>query len=538
MSAPAAGSTLSGFLAARRSAAPALVCGDTVLSYAGLDGASRRVARGLLAAGVGPGDRVGLWLPNVPAWLVLYFACARLGAIAVAVNTRFRSAEVEDIVGRSGCKVLALWPDFKGIDFAAILQGADARALDALETIVAYSEDGTPAPEVLPGKTTIAYGDLEAQAPLDDDFAAPDAGCSMFTTSGTTSAPKLVLHRQSVMVSHGEAVARHFGYDAPQAKLLQAVPFCGVFGLSQAMATIAAARPMIVMPLFEAEAAVRLMREHAVTHTNGSDEMIDRMLAATEAERPFPHLRYFGYANFNAALDEIVERAEARGVTLCGLYGMSEVQALFARQPPDAETDQRRLCGGIPVSPEAEVRVRDPESGRIQPHGEAGEIELKGPSLMSGYYGDAKATRDAFTDDGFLKSGDLGYTSADGGFVFLSRMGDVLRLGGWLVSPGEIESFIRRHPAVDGCQVVGIARGGRSRTVAFVTLAPGGRFEESDVQAFCRRGLADFKVPERIFVLDAFPVTTGANGIKIQRTKLRHMAEELGRENSPGGLSA
>ena len=521
----AGGESLTAFLAARRSSLPTVVYGDMVLSFADLDDQARRVARGLADLGVGPGDRVGLWLPNAPAWLVLYFACARLGAVAVAVNTRYRSAEVEDIVGRSGCKVLVLWPGFKGIDFSAILADVPADALGRLETVVTYGEGDEPKHPPLPGRRQVSYAELAACPSHRADPATGDAPSNIFTTSGTTRAPKLVLHKQSVMVDHGQAVARAFAYDAPDARLLHALPFCGVFGLCQAMAILAAGRPMVLMPAFEVEAAVRLMREHRITHTNLSDEMIDRMLDAVPDERPFPDLRDVGYASFNAALGDIVARAEARGVVLLGLYGMSEVQALFSRQPPAADTERRARGGGIPVSAAVSIRVRDPETGHVQPDGEAGEIEIQGPSTMVGYDQDAAATADAFTGDGFLKTGDLGYTTGDGGFVFLARMGDALRLGGWLVNPGEIEAFLQGHPAVDGCQVVGLSRAGRSRAVAFVTAVGGHPIDEADVRDFCRRGLADYKVPERIFTVDDFPVTRSANGTKIQRAELRRMAE-------------
>lgn len=527
--------TLTALLDSHEPKATALIHDGRAVSYGELALRARRVATGLAGLGVGANDRVGLWLPNVPAWLVLQFACARLGAIAVSVNTRFRSAEIEDIVGRSGCKVLVLWPGFKGIDFAAILAGVAPTALAGLETIVAYGADG--AGDVLAGRSGIAYDDLEACPPEERDLASPDAPCTIFTTSGTTRAPKFVLHRQAGIAEHARLVAAAFGYGAADAVLLQMVPLCGVFGHSQAMATLAAGRPMVLMELFDAAAAAVLLRRHRVTHTNGGDDMIERLLAESDAAHPFPALRHVGYARFNAALGDIVERADDRGVRLIGLYGMSEVQALFARQPPAAGAEQRKLAGGRLISDRQGVRARNPDSGAIQPHGESGELEVKGPSLMSEYWGDAETTAAAFTEDGYLRTGDLGYTTPENGFVFLSRMGDVLRLGGWLVSPDEIESYLRRHPAVDGAQVVGAEVDGRPRAIAFVTPAPGAEVREAELATTCRGGMAGFKVPARIFVLDEFPTVSSANGPKIQRARLRQWAEEWTRPETARSTS-
>ena len=517
-------------VARRVPSAPAMVYGERALTFAELDATARRAAQGLAELGVGPGDRVALWLPNVPAWFTLTLACARLGAIAVAVNTRFRSSEVGDIIGRSGATVLALWPGFKAIDFVAILGEVDPAALDCLETVILYDEGGAEEiAENILGRRAVRYAEIESRPAYQSDHATPESGCNIFTTSGTTKAPKFVLHNQSAIVAHARLLAQDFGYDAADSVMLQALPLCGVFGFCQAMATLASARPMVLMPSFDAAAAARLVGRHRVTHMNGTDDMFHRMLAMSEAAEPFPSLRLCGFANFNPALDDIVAEADGRGLRLVGLYGMSEVQALFARQKVEADAASRARAGGFPVAPDAGVRVRDPETGRLLPHGQSGELELRGPSRMVGYFNDAQATAEAFTDDGFVRSGDLGYTRDDGSFVFLSRIGDVLRLGGFLVSPAEIEALIQGHAAVEGCQVVGVTGPGGTSAVAFVTLRPGAAFDEAAfdegaLRAWCMNGMATYKVPARFIPLAAFPVTTSANGAKIQRGRLREMA--------------
>ncbi len=518
--------TLPALLAERAPlATPAVYDRGQPLSYAALQDESRRVAAGLRRLGVREGERVALWLPNLTAWLASFFACAQLGAIAVAVNTRFRSHELADIVGRSGCKTLVFWPGFKQIDFTGILAACDPQSLAQLDSLVLYSEDGSPAPQRVIGKPASAYAALAAGAPLASSYARPTSGCAIFTTSGTTRAPKFVLHDQRTLVAHAFDVVRGFGLDSSSVVLL-APPLCGVFGCCSALAAIAAGRPLTMMPLWDAAEAARQIDAHGVTHFNATDDAIAQLLAQNARTPAFPSVRLAGYANFNPAQGDIVARGAARGLTLLGLYGTSEIQALFARQSEHAPLAQRTQGGGRPVSPLARVRARDPESGGILAHGETGELEFLAPtSRMVEYYGDAQATRAALTQDGWYRSGDLGYTQADGRFVYLARMGDSLRLGGFLVSPAEIEGVVQELPGIAACQVVGVAGAQGLLPVAFVILAPGAGLDEQAVIGHVAGRLARYKMPARVFAIDAFPVTEGTNATKIKKHKLRELAE-------------
>lgn len=495
---------------------------------------SLSAAKALAALGIGRGDRVALWLPNIPAYLVLNFACARLGAVAVAVNTRYRAVEVADIVARSGAAALAYWPDFRGIDFSGILEEVDAAALADLRVVIRYGDGGQPpvAPEKFSSNVQIRdYSELAAPAkelggtvPLDGNA---ESYVNIFTTSGTTSKPKFVLHRQSGLTHHARDVARHFGYDRADGAILQAMPLCGVFGYCQALAALASGRPMVMLDRFDAAAAVQAIDRHRVAHMNATDDMIWAMLQTTDREIAFPHIEFCGYARFNTELADIAVRAEKRGLTLVGLYGMSEVQALFALRRPDDPDDVRDQGGGHLVSPKAAVRVRDPETGELLGIGGHGELEVAGPSVMAGYDNNPEATADTISADGFVKTGDLGYLTGPRSFVFLSRMGDVLRLGGFLVAPAEIEAHIQNLPGVAGCQVVGAESETGMRAVAFVVQEPGAGLSPEDILAHCRGQLARYKVPAIAVFVDDFPTTKSANGTKIQRAKLREMAAEL-----------
>ena len=247
--------TLAALLAARaQSPVPALIERGRAISYGSLADESRRVAHGLTRLGLRPGDRVALWLPNVPAWLATFFACAQIGAIAVSVNARFRSHELADLLARSRARVLLFWPGFKGIDFAGLLAACGPGALEHLESLVLYDESGSSPPDALIGKRALAYAALAGGAPMFESRAEPSAGCVIFTTSGTTNAPKFVLYDQRTVVAHAFDVARGFDIGNDSVMLL-APPLCGVFGFCSAMAAIAAGLAPVAFVLLHPGAA-------------------------------------------------------------------------------------------------------------------------------------------------------------------------------------------------------------------------------------------------------------------------------------------
>ncbi len=500
----------------------AIIHRDVAITPQALEDESRRVAQGLHDLGVREGDRVAIWLPNVPAWPACFFACARLGAIALAVNTRFRSGEIADIVGRSGATVLIYWPGFRHIDFDGVLRDAGVATLKDLKSIVAYGEPGDPVIDHSAlGKPVTPYSALAAKAPYPHDHARPELGCLIFTTSGTTKLPKFVLHNQASMASHAAEAARGFGYDEPDGVTLLAVPMCGTFGMSNALAPLAAARPLVMMTTFDAKEAARLINHYRVTLLHATGDIVAQLREVSSEPIPYPTVRRVLGARAGQAWP-----AEARGLKLVGIYGSSEMQAVLSRQPYDATPEQREVGGGKLICAETQVRAVDTASGRVLPHGEQGELQFKGPSCMMGYYGNAEATQAAFTGDGFFKSGDLGYTVRDGEFVYLSRIGDVLRLAGFLVNPLEIEAVLDAHPSVAVSQVVGIDGPRGQLPVAFVLPKNGVAVDEAALIAHCKKQIANYKVPHHVLPIDVFPFTPSANGNKIQKAKLREMAAE------------
>ncbi len=487
-------------------------------------------ARALIRLGVGRGDRIALWLPNCPEWFTLFLASARIGAIAVMVNTRYRSAEVADIVGRSGAKALFLWPDFRGIDFPAVLAGVDPADVGSLAAVVSVFPAGSEArPAQLGGVPAMGFDEFmdrgaASDLPLPGD-GLPEAGVAIFTTSGTTDKPKFVLHSQQSVTRHALDVIRAFGMAGDASPLLQTLPLCGVFGFCWAMATIAAGRPMLLEDSFSAESGFAAIRDRRITHLVATDDMLHAMLDLDADGTALRSLRMAGFAAFNGDPGALMDRCEAHGVPLVGLYGMSEVMALFAAQPPGAPREQRIRGAGRPVCAETAVRVRDPASGALLGKGETGALEIRTPNRMLGYFGNPEATAEAFDDDGFLRTGDAGYLD-DTGFVFLARMGDALRLGGFLVAPEEIMARIDEVPGVAASQVVGVTAGGKSRCAAFVVAEAGATVSEGAVIDHCRAGLAAYKAPVAVWEIGEFPTTPSPNGTKVQRRKLQHLAQQ------------
>lgn len=511
---------------ARNPDATALIYqGDTV-TFQALETQSARIASGLRELGVSKGDRVAIWMPNTPAWFACFFACCRIGAIALATNTRFRSAEMEDILGRSEAKVLVYWPAFRGIDFSHILEEMGAPFGTAMKAIVAYAEPGDPEPPThVHGIRVHRYDVLNACTSMTDDYADPELGCLMFTTSGTTKAPKFVLHPQRSIVQHARDVVRGFKYSGPNTVGLGVLPFCGTYGFSTGIAPLTAGAPLVVEASFDPKHVVALIREHRITNMNLTGHMIAHLIASDPPAGAFDTIRSCGCGSGSS---EVIGPAARVGLRVSGLYGSSEVQALFSTQDDLVGTlDERGLGGGWPVSPDAQVRARDVNTRAILAHGEPGELEIKAPSRMVGYYANPEATREAITEDGFYRTGDLGYTLADGRFIFQSRLGDALRLSGFLVSPAQIEGVIAEHPSIEACHVVGVDVAGEARPYAFVTCRPNIRFDEAEVLAFARERMARYKLPARIVCLDEFPTVQSANAIKVQKAKLRDMATSL-----------
>lgn len=494
-----------------------LIDGEDRGTYRDLRERSQRAGALLRRLGVGPGDTVTVWLRSSSAWLEILFALARIGAAAVAVNNRFALAEVGDLSERSGTSVLVLDSSDSGPDLTGRLESlghrfravVDCRADGTLDGAVAYASAGTLDPDTTVDGTSSSV-------------------CAVFCSSGTTSAPKLVAHKQEALARHGQAAGRAFGYDQPGRVVLGMLPVCGVFGFDTAMAAIAAGAPLVITGRFDADEILDVIDRHRPTDTNGSDEMFRRIFRAARNRglTSLGSLRWGGFAAFGGDPGPMAAEGDALGVRLFGLYGSSEIQALAAKRDPAAPYEERVKAGGVPVARTLRVRVRDVDTGDLCAPGQPGELEFAGHSLSVGYLHDEARTAKDFPGDGWFRSGDLGFLEPSGGFCFTGRRGDAFRLSGFLTSPREIETVLEGADGVEAAQVVLITREGRDTLVAFVIPSPGAARDEAAIIARCREKMAGYKVPRKVLFLDAFPVTNSPNGEKIQRERLRQLASD------------
>ncbi len=482
----------------------AVVSGDRSITFARLADRAGMIAGGLKAAGIRRGDVLALWLPNIPEWLELLFACARLGVCVAAVNTRYRSSELLHVLRTSRARGLVLAPDFLGVDWMGILDEVRPQLPD-LELVL------TP-------------WEVPTGPRLDDEGRREDL-VALFTTSGTTSSPKLAGHKQGAVTRHSREVARAFDLQPGDASLL-ALPLCGVFGFNTALGALAAGATCVLQEVFDPDESARLMVRHGIQHLNGSDAMLSAVLASPELDPERLRWRRGGFANFTNLAPRLVAEAEARaGVRLTGVFGMSEVFALMATWSPDDRPDVRALAGGRPICADIQVRACDPDTGAPTPPGRPGELQISGYNVIRHYLHNEAASAAAFTEDGWFRTGDLGYLRPEGGFVFLSRLRDSLRLRGFLVDPAEIEEQLCADRSVRAAQVVGVEVPGEGEVpVAFVI--PGEGFAAQPVLDSLRRRVAGYKVPRRLIAVDDFPAADGPNGRKVQKARLRELAGE------------
>jgi fatty-acyl-CoA synthase len=501
-------------------AVPAFVFAGTPVTRAAFKQRVDQAAGWLAAKDIGKGDVIAVWLVNRLEWAALLFAAARLGAIVAAVNTRYRSAEVAHLLRLSRAKMLFVEAGFRSIDFAEILAGIQRATVPDLERLAVVGGG-----DIRAGWPTVAFDAFDTHySPAPEPRHDLDAPVLLYTTSGTTKGPKLVAHSQRTLASHGLSIASALGLSATNHSLLLMLPFCGAFGLSSLLGFLAGGVIIHVLDIFETTTAFRILQEQNITHTFGSDEMFRRLLALTDEPRPFPHARVFGFAAFQPGWREFAAVADARGLPFYGLYGSSEVQALFSIGRSDVAFADRIEAGGIPMSPDAVVRVRDTETGELAAPDVSGELEIKAPSRFVGYFHNPEATAAAMTADNFFRTGDIGRLRGDGSFIYETRAGDAMRLGGFLVAPGEIEDELKSCAGVRDAQVVGIDLKGQARCAAFIIASSRAPPKVEALIAHVRERLAAYKVPARFFFVDAFPVTESANGIKVQRAKLRAMA--------------
>jgi acyl-CoA synthetase (AMP-forming)/AMP-acid ligase II len=488
----------------------------------------------LRAAGVAAGDCVAVWLPNWSDALCWQFATAALGAHVIGVNTRYNTDEVTHLLDSARPRLVAVAHGFHGLDLREKLVQAAARSAAPTPTVAVVAGPGGGGCDLAgydlgAGVWTPAAAPTSAPDPLPKlPPSDPSALAVAFTTSGSTGRPKLAAHRSVGVLGHAVADAAAIGL-APGDVLLCGVPLAGTFGFSAAMAALAGGATVLLEPVFDADGVLDDMASHRVSHVVGGDDLGLRLRRAWRSRpRDLPAWRWWGAANFEGRLAELAQWAERSfGTATTGLYGSSEVFALTAMWPADEPLPRRWAGGGRVVSPEILVRAADPDTGAALAAGQEGELQFLGPNVVDGYLGNPEAAARAYTEDGWFRSGDLGYLVEEGVFVYTCRMGDALRLRGFLVDPSEIEVRLAEHPGVETAKVVGIpGPDGGTRAIGFVVPAEAASPGPEELREWCGATLAKFKVPDAVHLIDAMPTIASPNGNKILKTTLVEWARE------------
>ncbi|HEV2055053.1 MAG TPA: AMP-binding protein [Methylomirabilota bacterium] len=526
-------------VAARFPDREAIVAADRRITYKDFLRESERVARGLLALGIAKDDKVALWLPNRPAWLAVQQACAMIGAVAVALNTRYKAHELAYILGQSDATTLILADHLGPVDFLETLnevlpglRNGEPGELalpefPKLTRVIVDAED--PYPGCLRLSDVVEAGDEpEWQAALERTRAnvTPDDPWTILYTSGTTSFPK------GAVISHRNAVPH--GWYAGEAlrvtegdRVLHALPMTGTWGgLCIPLSTFSHGACLVVMESFDAGVVLHLIEREGITIWNAVDAMAIAVLDHPDlARRKHSTLRTGGFGMTGGGRDGLFEDiVRTLGVPQAyEPYGMTELNALSMLHDLD-ESDVSRALPGVWPADGLEVRVVDPETGDDMPVDREGELWFRGRLVTRGYYKKPEETAKAFTADGWFKSGDLAVRDAEGRTVFKGRLREVLRISHFMVAPAEIEAFIMTHPTVSQAFVIGVPDPKLNEAaVAYIIPKPGELLTEADIIAHCKGKIASYKIPRHVRIVADVPRTPGPHGDKVQKTKLREI---------------
>jgi long-chain acyl-CoA synthetase len=467
--------------------APALLFEGRAYSYAELEAEACRAAHALLALGVGPGDRVALFLPNVPEFAIVYLAAQKVGAVAVSLNALLRTEEIRFILADSGAGVLFTTAAL--LSEAAPLRGS----VGTLRDVVLCEGEA-------PGERTLA--ELTADQPA--EFAARemerDDPAAILYTSGTTGKQKGAVLSHGNVLSNAHAT-RHCVGSRPGDRHALFLPLFHCFGQNFILnAALASGGTVLLHRRFDPEQTPRLLREQGATHLYAVPTIYIHLLNAGLTPADLPDVRY----SFSAAATMPVEVARrwqaAFGMAVHEGYGLTETSPFAAY---NHEFAHRPGSVGTPIE-NVEMRVEAPD-GRVLPDGEWGEICIRGPNVMLGYFNRPDDSAQALRG-GWFHTGDVGYRDADGYFFLVDRVKDMINAAGFKVWPREVEEVLYEHPAVKECAVVGLPDELKGEMVAaFVVVQPGGRADAAEIEAFCRARMAAYKVPRRIELVDAIP---------------------------------
>ncbi|TDD86681.1 long-chain fatty acid--CoA ligase [Actinomadura darangshiensis] len=467
--------------------------GEGTVTYAEFDELTDRVAGGLLARGITRGDRIGLLGLNTPQWLAAFFGAARIGAVAVPLNVRYRERELSHMLGQSGARMvisLGAVPDF---DFAAFYESF---GIPAVPFGAGFDELTADLPDAV--ALAAARGAVSSSDPL-----------MILYTSGTTGRPKGAVITHGSILASAYAQADHFAMSEGDVQLGH-LPLNHVGGITcTVMASLVSGGSVALLPAFSPEAALRAIERHRVTYLGAVPTMYVLMLGRPDlADHDVSSVRLCiaGGSNVEPALADAVRRAFP-GAPLYGLYGLSESSGACVLSPvdDDPETVSRTLGA---IIGDFEARVVDQE-GDALPSGEGGELQIRGACVTAGYWDMPDETAEVFLPGGWLATGDMVAMEPDGHLVLRGRKKEMYIQGGFNVYPVEIENVLTAHPKVAMAAGIGVpdrvlGEVGRFYIVPRQDTEPP---TPEELTAYCRDRLADYKVPREFVITPDVPLT-------------------------------
>jgi acyl-CoA synthetase (AMP-forming)/AMP-acid ligase II len=509
-------------MAARHGGRVAVEDAERSLSFRELADAADGVTRGLMAVGVEPGDRIGIWAPNLWEWVVAALGIHGAGGVLVPVNTRYRGREAADILGRSGAKVLFTVQGFLGNDYVSLLAGAGVDLPALRHTVVLRGE--VPAGALSLGDFLALGASVPADAAAARAMAvAPSDPSDILFTSGTTGAPKgaITTHAQSLR-AYGDWVAVTGLSEAD--RYLVVAPFFHCFGYKAGwLACLLSGAVCLPQPVFDVAQVLARISKDRITALPGPPALYETLLARPDLGRhdlSSLRLAVTGAAVVPVSLVRAMRETLGFETVITG-YGLTEATGIATMCRFDDDPETIAQTSGRPIA-DVEVRVVDADGAQV-PAGQPGAVEVRGYNVMLGYLDDAEGTAEAVTPDGWLRTGDIGVLDARGYLKITDRVKDMFIVGGFNAYPAEIEQALARHAAVLDVAVIGVedARLGEVG-MAFVVLRPGESLDESGLIAWSRDVMANFKVPRRVAFLEALP--RNASG-KVLKTELRKVAQ-------------
>ena len=494
-----------------------------------------QTAKGFIALGIEPGDHVAIWLMNRSEWVFILFALAKIGAVQVPVNTRFRTNDLAYLLKQSDSKYLIAHDTSGPIDFFAMIN--EVLAMPAEGTVIddpKYLEicqvvifgEGTPQGTVNWNDVMTAGDSINDEA-LQKRADAVDADDPVFMmyTSGTTGFPKGVVHNH-VMIRLVEERAFRLSINENDT-LLNYLPLFHLFAYSEgAMVCMLTGARQVLTETFDPDECIKLVERERVSIMNGFETHLKDLTEAHERNQgDVSSLRIGLFACGMRSSVPICRKAAEVLAPLhsISLYGMSEIGPAITVGALDDSLEQRAESSGYPV-PGYEIKVIDPETGTERPVGELGEIVVRGYCLMMSYYKKPEETAACYDENGWFHTGDTGVRRADGYIRFVGRYKDMLKVGGENVDPMEVEALLLQVPGIAQVAVVSYPDQRLTEVpVAFVLRTGEHDVAEDAIIDYCRGKVATFKIPRHVLFIDELPMT--ATG-KIRKVELRKSALE------------